>query len=211
MSQSLLRLLKVSGLVAGLAFGLGGCALLSTPDPIQTYRFGSPLADPPLQSGLSAKPVTIALQRINLPEASRGDRLLGVTGTEVAYISRARWISPAETLFDDSLRNAFEERGGAVRLVGGRDAGTSDQTLRLDVTTFEARYADPRQPPEVVITARARLTVLPDRTQHAEQTFRVVQPAAENRISSIVEAFDTAVGSLNAQVVAWAERPNMAP
>lgn len=203
MSRRISRLLPVGAVVIGIGLGVGGCSLLATPDPVQTYRFGAFSGAGAPETPAAARPVTVSLQRIGFPEASRGDRVLGVTGTEVAYIRGARWISPAETLFEDSLRAAFSDRQGPVRLLNDREAGASDRHLRLEVTSFEARYSAPGVAPEIVITARAKLTVLPGRSDYAERTFRVVQPAAENRVSAIVEAFDAAVGILNAQVVDW--------
>jgi cholesterol transport system auxiliary component len=49
------------------------------------------------------------------------------------------------------------------------------------------------------------LLTLPERTVTAEQVFTVERPAAENRVSAIVEAFDTATRDLNSQIVAWTD------
>jgi cholesterol transport system auxiliary component len=203
MSRRFSGLLPLGAVIMGLGLGLGGCSLLTTPDPVQTYRFGALANAGDAELSVAARPVTVSLRRVAFPEASRGDRVLGVTGTEVAYIKGARWISPAETLFEASLRAAFSDRQGPVRLLDDRDAGTGDRHLQLEVTAFEARYSVPGGLPDIVITARAKLTALPGGTESAERTFRVVQPASENRIASIVEAFDTAVVLLNAQVVDW--------
>ena len=70
---------------------------------------------------------------------------------------------------------------------------------------FEARYEAPGATPTVVVTARARLLVLPERTVMAERTFTVEQPAAANRVSAIVEAFDIATRDLNTQIVDWTD------
>ena len=39
----------------------------------------------------------------------------------------------------------------------------------------------------------------------AEQVFTVEQPATANRVSAIVEAFDTATRDLNTRIVAWTD------
>lgn len=189
--------------VGALSLALSGCALLSSPDPVQTYRFGTseaPAADAPASA---AAPIAVALRRIEFPEASKGDRILGVTGAEAAYIKGARWISSAEVLFTDSLEAAFTARPDRVRLIGRRDFGAAQRVLNLDVTTFEARYDYAGGVPTVVITARARMVRLPERAVTAERVFTVRQPASENRVSAIVAAFDTATRDLNTQVVEW--------
>ena len=81
----------------------------------------------------------------------------------------------------------------------------SGRSLDIDIRAFEARYDAPGGVPTVVVTARARVMALPDRTVSAERMFSVEQPATENRVSAIVAAFDTATRDLNTQIVAWTE------
>jgi cholesterol transport system auxiliary component len=195
--------IKVAVAAAGV-LALAGCALLSTPDPVQTYRFGGPAA-----AGAAAEGQTglreVNLRRVQFPEAVEGDRLLGVTGTETAYIKDARWISPASDLYMESLESAFATEASRVRLIGPRELIRGERSLDIDVRAFEARYDAPGAVPTVVVTARARLLALPDRSVAAEQTFTVRQPASANRISAIVEAFDAATRDLNTQIVAWTD------
>lgn len=197
----MIALARASAALAAVTL-LSGCALLSTPDPVQLYRFGS-LPETSTAAPTSAEPVAVALRRINFPEASKGDRILGVTGTEAAYIAGARWVSPAEILFTDAVESAFASRPDQVQLLGRREPGVSTRVLNLDVTRFEARYAAPGATPEAVITVRARMVILPERSVTSERTFTVVQPAGQNRVSAIVTAFDIATRDLNSQIVDW--------
>lgn len=190
--------------VAAAAVSLAGCALLSTPDPVQTYRFGGPAAASAAAEGQTGlRPVS--LRRVEFPEAVEGDKILGVTGTETAYIAGARWVSPAADLYMESLENAFSAQATRVRIIGPRELSRGERSLNVDVRAFEARYDAPGLAPTVVVTARARLLALPDRSVAAERTFTVQQPAAANRVSAIVEAFDVATRDLNAQIVAWTD------
>jgi len=191
-------------LTGAAAMALGGCALLSTPDPVQTYRFGGPAAASAAAEG-QAGLRQVNLRRVQFPEAVEGDRLLGVTGTETAYIAEARWVSPASDLYMESLENAFSAQATRVRLIGPRELIRGERSLDIDVRAFEARYEAPGAVPTVVVTARARLLALPDRTVTAERTFTVQQPAAANRVSAIVEAFDIATRDLNTQIVDWTD------
>ena len=182
---------------------LSACALLSTPDPVQTYRFGGGAS--PVAAAAPANPVQVMLRRVQFPEAVEGDKLLGVTGTETAYIAGARWVSPATDLYMESIENAFAAQATRVRLIGPRELTRGQRSLDIDVRTFEARYDAPGMTPTIVVTARARLLALPERTVAAERVFTVEQPATANRVSSIVEAFDVATRDLNTQIVAWTE------
>lgn len=192
-----------TAVIAGVAI-LGGCALLSSPDPVQLYRFGSAPEAVSSSASLSA-PVQVALRRVGFPEASRGDRLLGVIGTEAAYIKGARWVSPAEDLFSQSLEIAFLTQATRVRLIGRRELTPTTRTLDVGVRTFEARYEQADAAPVVVLSATARMLRLPERTVVSERVFTVSQPASANRVSSIVEAFDIATRDLNTQIVDWTE------
>jgi cholesterol transport system auxiliary component len=202
-SMSSLRRLTGPGVGAALALAMGGCALLSTPDPVQLYRFG------PLDGGYvgarSMETVQVSLRRIEFPDSVSGQRILAVTGNEAAYLAGARWVADAEQLYAQSLEMAFSSDRSGVRLIGGRELTRADAGLDVDITTFETRYATPGAAPTVVISARARLLAMPARTVVSEQVFSVSQPASDNRVGAIVSAYDAATQDLNQQIVAWVE------
>ncbi|WP_240811745.1 ABC-type transport auxiliary lipoprotein family protein [Brevundimonas sp. M20] len=196
------RILKVAAAVAAVAL-LGGCSLLSTPEPVQLYRFGNlPMG----QNERSVAGVQVVMRRAEFAQAVRGDRILGVTGTEAAYIKGARWVSSADVLFSDALESAFAAQAERVRLVGPRELTRSGQALDIDVRTFEARYASPGAAPVATIITRVRLLNAEDRSVTAEQVFLVEKPAAENRVGAIISAFDEASRDLNTQIVEWTDR-----
>ena len=268
------------------ALTLSGCALLSSPEPAQLYRFGFTV-DAPSPEGQRPAPLSVSIRRIEFPDAAKGERILGVTGNETAYIGGARWVTAAENLFDDDLRSAFASRADQIRVLNRGEPGTPPYVLQVTVTTFEARYApgerilgvtgnetayiggarwvtaaenlfdddlrsafasradqirvlnrgEPGTPPyvlqvtvttfearyapgaqnaapTVVVTARAQLRTTPERNSGEgairpeqgaaiERTFSISQPAAANRVSAIVDAFDRASRDLNAQIADW--------
>lgn len=194
-------MIRTLAIAAAAALSLSGCALLSSPDPVQLYRFGAvgPVAAP------VASPVQVKLRALEMPQAAQGDRLLGITGSEAAYIAGARWVSPALMLYSDALEASFASQARAVRLIGRRELTPTTRLLDVDVHAFETRYEYAGAAPTVVITARARLLRFPERTLVSEQTFTVSQAAGENRVSAIVEAYDVATRDLNTQIVAWTD------
>lgn len=202
-SRRLGRLFAAAGMAGGLSL-LSACALLSTPDPVQMYRFG-PL-DAAYVGPRDAEAVQVSLRRVQFPDAVASDRLLAVTGHEASYIAGARWVSGARLLYVNSLEAAFSAEAGGVRLIGGRELTRSGVALDVDVTTFETRYDAPGAVPRVVMTARVRLLAMPGRTATAEEVFSVSMPARENRIGAIVEAYDLAAQALNAEIVEWTVR-----
>lgn len=191
--------------VAATLLALGGCALLSSPDPVTLYRFGG-TAGAGEARDVPAGQVQVAMRRPEFVQAAREDRILGVTGTQAAYIKGARWVSSADILFSDSLEEAFARQARRVRLIGPRELTRSNQALDIDVRTFEARYPAPDAAPTATVVARVRLLNAQERTVAAERVFTVEQPAAANRVSAIVEAFDIAVRDLNTQIVDWTDQ-----
>ena len=195
-------MIRTLALAAAAALSLSGCALLSSPDPVQLYRFGDAagaVATP------ATSPVQVKLRALEMPQAAQGDRLLGVTGSQAAYIAGARWVSPALMLYSDALEASFASQARSVRLIGRSELTPTTRLLDVDVRAFETRYDYAGAAPTVLITVRARLLRFPERTVVSERTFTVSQPAAENRITTIVDAYDMATRDVNAQIVAWTD------
>lgn len=186
----------------GLAAAVSGCALLSTPEPVQMYRFG---ASDPVTGVTPDGAIALELRPVQFSAAAADDRILAVTGPEAAYIGGARWVERAQDLYQESVENAFAAEATRVRLGGRRELSRSPQVLDLDVRTFEARYPAPGATPTVRIAVRARLIDRDDREVVADEVFMVEQPAAGNRVSAIVSAFDAAVLQVNRDVVRWTE------
>ena len=194
--------MRAAGLVAlAGAFALGGCALLGGGKPAQLYRFGA------TEAAAAASPVaagrTVALGTVAFAEESEGDRILTVTGSEAAYIKASRWVAPASELFTTAAERAFDRVG--VRLVRRGQPFTTDSSLVLEVPTFEARYENgAKAAPIVVVEVRASLLSGTDRRLIGETAYTARQPAAENRVGAIVEAFDVATRQALDHTAAWA-------
>ncbi|WP_420470675.1 ABC-type transport auxiliary lipoprotein family protein [Brevundimonas sp. FT23042] len=198
------RTLK-SAAIAAAVVALGGCSLLATPEPVQLYRFGN-LPMGAMERALAGPEVQVVMRRPEFAQAVRGDRILGVTGAEAAYIKGARWVSSADVLFSESLESAFAAQAERVRLVGPRELTRTSQALDIDVRTFEARYPAPGVAPVATVIVRVRLLNALDRTVQSEQVFMVERPATANRVGAIVSAFDDASREINSQIVAWTDQ-----
>lgn len=187
---------------AAFAAGLAGCSLLSSPEPVQLYRFGDQDLAP---TAPAADRTVVVLNAIDFPEGASGDRILTANGGQLAYLAGARWIGPSEQLFRSAIQTQFLRSGRSVTLSDRREAPRSGLALDIDVTSFEARYVNGVEAaPTVVIAARARL-IAPDRSVTAERTFQVEQPAGDNRVSAVVAAFDTATNDFTGQLTAWVD------
>lgn len=184
-----------------LAGGLSGCiSLLPKTKPAQLYRFGVA----PAAAASPARPEAIGVFRAGgvFQREAAGDRILTVTGERAAYVADARWVAPAEVLFEEAVASAFDSAAGRVRLVARGEPTHSDYALRLDVRNFETDYGEGRAP-TVLVRVRAVLSRDSSHAPVAEQVFEAHAPAAQNRVGAIVAAYDKALSQVLAQVVAW--------
>lgn len=190
-------------LVLGCAAALSGCvSLLPKGKPAHLYRFGQSSAAAP--APLAAKQVGVLRGNGAFQQESAGDRILTVTGERAAYIAETRWVAPAQVLFDQATARAFETSAGPARLVARGEPSTAEFALRVDVRNFETRYDDgPETTPSVLIRVRAVLSRNTDRQSAEEKVFEVRAPAASNRVSSIVGAYDKATTDVLKQLVDW--------
>ena len=199
MRPPVLARIAIAGL---LALSLCGCiTLLPKSKPSQLYRFGVPTAAA-TGAPLTAGAISVFRANGNFPRESAGDRLLTITGDHAAYIADARWVAPAEVLFDQAVSDAFEAQPGRVRLVGRGGPGKADAALRLDVRDFEARYGQGAAP-IVHVRIRAVLVRGQDRSQAVEQIFDAEAPAGDNRVTAIVAAYNQALAKVLGDIVAW--------
>lgn len=200
-----LRSLAAAALALAVAASLSGCiSLFPKVKPAGLYRFGDAAPAASTVKAAAGPPVGVLKGPTVFTRAAAGDRLLTVTGSEVAYIAGARWVSPAGVLFDEAAARAFYAEGGHVRLIGRGEQVKADLVLRLEVRSFETVYVNgPGAPPEVVVQLRAVLTRASDRTLVGDKIFDARTPAADNRVGAIVAAYDQSVGKVLTETVAW--------
>lgn len=192
-------------LAAALALTLGGCiTLFPKVPPAQLYRFGSEV-----QAAPSGQPARFAVleDAVGFDRLAGTDRILTVTGDQVAYISGSRWAVAAPMMFDAALQRAFDGAGGPARLIQAGEATRPDFVLKVDVLRFEARYDNgDTAAPTVVIRLRASLNRNADHALIDSRTFEAKVPASDNRVTAIVAGFDQATSQVLGQVVAWVDQ-----
>lgn len=202
--------LRVGGVVA-LALSLSACiSLFPKADPAQLYRFDGEPPTPEQSAGRPAARFGVVRAGGTFARAASSDRILSITGAQAAYIAESRWVSPAVTLFDEALAQAFDNNAGAARLVSRGEAARADYSLRVDVTRFEAVYDQgPKAAPMIVVSLRVAL-MKPDRTLAGADLIEAQVRAGDNRVSAIVDAFDKAVGQALNGLVGWTNRTGAA-
>jgi len=186
---------------------LSGClgGLLGGGKPAQLYQFGqtptAAAAQPP-----AAGTVGVFLANADFQRETAGDKILAITNGQAQYIAQSRWVAPADVLFRQAVLTAFDAAPGRVRLIPRGEQARTDHALRLDVRNFETRYeAGPEAAPTVVVRVRGALARDTDRAAGRERIFEARVPAASNRVTAIVAAYDRAVADVLGEVVRWTE------
>ena len=185
------------------ALALSACvSLLPKTKPAHLYRFGQPVS----AAATSAPAGTVGVFRTNasFQREAAGDQLLTITNGKAAYVAETRWVAPAAVLWDEAVVAAFDADEGHVRLIARGEPASAPYVLRLDVRSFEAQYDQgPKVPPLVVVRVRAAVTSTTDRGLVGERLFEKRIRASDNRVRSIVPAYDRAVTDILAEIVAW--------
>jgi cholesterol transport system auxiliary component len=189
--------------IAVTAVALTGCiSLFPKSKPAGLYRFGHVAAES--STPATEKSFGVFKGPTVFTRAAMSDRLLSVTDGQAAYISDARWVSPAIVLFDEAVARAFEADNSRARLVTRGEAVKAAMALRLEVRSFETDYVDgPKAAPEVLVEIRAVMTRSNDRALLGDKVFVARVKAADNRLGAIVPAYDQAVGQALSEIVTW--------
>lgn len=193
----------MAGALAAGALALGGCALLGGGKPAHLYRFGQSAVGEPGQPSAPVQSVGVLRTPGPFQREAAGDRILTVTGGKAAYIAETRWVAPAQTLFNQAVVAAFDANTGPVRLVSRGEPGSAPYALRLEVRNFESRYDNGSKAAPVVVIRVAATLSAGQASSVRERMFETQVRAGDNRVSSIVEAYDGAVAQVLGEIVAW--------
>jgi cholesterol transport system auxiliary component len=198
------------------AVGLSGCvSLFPKSDAVTLYKLTLPAAPPTAGTPPSGPTASVLLGPLAFTRAAAGDRILTTNGSETAYVGGARWVAPAPILFQEALSTAFDQTPGMNMSTRG-EAVASDFVLRVEIRTFEAQYSGQgpltaekkkKQPvlsaPTAVVEAHVTLLNLREKAEVSDITFRESKPAADNRVTAIISAYDDATGSVIHDIVGW--------
>ena len=195
-----MRALLICGLVAPLA-GCSGFFETDTP-PVQSYVLR---VMPPSESAAGA-PLKGTL-RVSQPLASPGlesDRIVLVQSDHrLDYFQASRWAASlpevVESLAIETLRST-----GVWSIVQGSSSGfPSDYTLQITVRRFDADYSENPNAPVIRVAFDCVVARRSDRELLGGFTAEASEQIGENRLTSVVAAFESAT---NKALMTVAER-----
>jgi cholesterol transport system auxiliary component len=134
------------------------------------------------------------------------------TPTSLDYFAEVSWTDRAPNMVQGLLVESFEDTGRIVSV--GRDSVglRSDFMLKTELRDFQAEYGSPATayPDRVRVRMAAKLVTMPRRTIEAGESFEAVVPVAGRDFDQTVAAFNSALGSVMEQLVAWTLRTGAA-
>lgn len=120
------------------------------------------------------------------------------------YFADARWTGPLAEVLQDLAVQEFHARGNLRTVSGDASVFASAYWLEIEVADFQAEYTSGAAP-TVRVQFLARLGSSGDRRILGQFVASAQQPARENRLTAIVDAYAHAADMALAQIVAQAD------
>ena len=151
----------------------------------------------------AAIPVDLAILKPRLRAGLETDRIAVLyPDRRLDYFADARWSGPLGEVLQDMAVQEFHSRGRLRTVSGDASVFASGYWLEIEVADFQAEYGPAASAPTVHTRFLARLGRADDRRILGQFEANTVQPAAENRLSAIVDAYARAAGAALLQIIA---------
>lgn len=207
---------ELAAAVAALPLALSGCtgSLFKSKEPPQSVYLltAAPAAAPtPTSAPVSAGPPIPVDLTVLRPQVRRG---LDSTSIEALYPDRrldhfagAHWSGPLDEVLQDLAVQAFRADARVQNVHTDASAFGTGYWLEMDVTDFQAEYSGTKAagdsaPPTVHVHLVARLGTSGERRVVGQFEADVREPAADNRLTAIVQAYNRAASAALARIVA---------
>jgi ABC-type uncharacterized transport system auxiliary subunit len=202
---------RACALLLTLAWALGGCAgsLFKTqvaPPTVYLLSAGTD-GSAPATAGAAQLMVDLAVLKPRVRPGLDNDRIAALyPDRHLDYFADARWSAPLDEVIQDLVVQLFHSRAGLRNVSGDQSAFASAYWLEIVVADFQAEYsaAGPAgaAPPSVRVHLLARIGSSGERRIIARFEADARQPAAANRLSAIVDAYDRAANQALLQIAA---------
>lgn len=191
--------------IAFAVLAVTGCAGLFTQTPRPLFRLSAPVDVP---TNLPHTNAQIVVDAPYAPEGLELRRIAVVRGANgLDYLADGDWADRTPDMVRAVLVEAFEN-SRAVGAVGPDTLNLrADFEIDGDLRRFEAVYDSPvgtaNGAPTAWVALAVKLIKIPEHKILAQTLISAREPAAANATPQIVAAFNTAMGSVAKQVVAW--------
>jgi cholesterol transport system auxiliary component len=150
-------------------------------------------------------PVDLAVLKPKARAGLESDRIAVLyPDRRLDYFADARWSGPLGEVLQDLAVQEFHSHANLRTVSGDASVFASAYWLEIEIADFQAEYTSAATPPTVRVSLRARLGSSADRHLVGQFAATAQKPAAENRLSSIVDAFASAADASLAEIAAQA-------
>jgi ABC-type uncharacterized transport system auxiliary subunit len=169
---------------------------------------GSPAAGgtPPAGTPAAAIPVDLAVLKPRVRTGLETDRIAVLyPDRRLDYFADARWSGPLGDVLQDLTVQEFHSRANLRTVSGDASVFSSAYWLEIEVSDFQAEYTSAAAAPTVHVHFLVRVGSSGDRSILGRFEANARQPAAENRLTAIVDAYAHAADAALAEIVAHAD------
>lgn len=217
-AQRTRAVLRGSLIAFGVCGGAAGCAgslfqskaappsiyLLSAP---ADSRRASPASPASPAAAVGAVGADLAVLKPRVRTGLDTDRIAVLyPDRRLDYVANARWSGPLEDLVQDLAVQAFRADVRLRNVSADASAFASGYWLEIEVADFQAEYAPAGAPPTINVRLIARVGSAGDRRILGTFDSVARQPAADNRLTAIVDAYERAADAALAEIVAGTSR-----
>jgi cholesterol transport system auxiliary component len=194
-------------IAAVAAMGLAACTgslFKSKAAPPTIYMLAAGAGTPTATAApVTDIPVDLAVLKLKVRAGLETDRIAVLyPDRRLDYFADARWSGALGEVLQDVAVQEFHARGRLRTVSGDASVFASGYWLEIEVAEFQAEYGSAAGAPAVHARFLARLGRADDRRILGQFEASAQQPAAENRLGAIVEAYARAADAALAQIVA---------
>ena len=209
MNAAMMKMARLcsAALVACVTCVAGGCAdFHSKQAAIQVYTLQPSFSA--AAAGASAATATLQVAR---PLAAPGLDTDGIAlqrdGQRLDYYAASRWAAPLPEIVQSQAIEALRASGKFRSVQPEGAAFAADLVLQLEIRRGQAEYVGADGPPTVQVQLLATLGRRADRSLLATVSASGTAPASENRMQSVVAAFQAALGTALGELSAGLATP----
>jgi cholesterol transport system auxiliary component len=183
-------------LTVALSVALAACAgsLFKNKIPPPTmYLLSAPPRPAAADSPGDSPPADLAVLRPRVRAGLDTDRIAALySDRRMDYFANVRWSGPLDEVLQDLTVQELHSNGGLRNVSADVSVFASAYWLEIEIADFQAEYPASGAPPTVHVHFQARLGNSSDRRVLARFEPNIYEPAADNRMSAIVDAFSRA-------------------
>jgi ABC-type uncharacterized transport system auxiliary subunit len=174
--------------------------------PPTVYLLTAAVASPSGAATSGELPLDLAILKPKIRPGLESDRIAVLyPDRRLDYFADARWSGPLAEVLQDLALQEFHAHGSLRTVSGDSSVFASAYWLEIEVTDFQAEYAVGATAPSVRVQLLARIGSSGERRVVGQFAAGAARTAAENRLTSIVDAYARAADAAMSELVAHAD------